>query len=134
MGYASCVRVSLLGAVCALFTVFAAASCSGGDPAAGTSGAGPFVIEIAQTYITVENRTGMPLAGGELEIIPRGVLPPFKATLPRLENTARHDIMLSSFRSSDGTVFNRAIVRGRRVKVTAKDLNGGVHEQEVPFE
>ena len=134
MGYASGVRASLLGTVCALFTVLAAAACSGGDPAAGTNGAGPFVIEVTQTYIAPENRTGMPLAGGELEIAPRGVLPPFKATLPRLGNAARQEILLNSFRSSAGTVFNRAIVRGRRVKVTAKDLNGGVHEQEVPFE
>ena len=135
MGCPSCVRASILRAAFTLLAISTAAACSGGDPnAAGTSGAGPFVIEIAQTYITVENRTGAPLVGGQLEIIQAGVLPPFRSTLPRLENGARRDILLNSFRTRDGTLFNRAIARARRVKVTAKDLSGGVHEQEVPFE
>ena len=137
MGWSSRVRASILRVVFTLLVVSTAAACSGGSPeadAAGTSGAGPFLIGIEQTYITVENRTGAPLAGGQLEIIPAGVLPPFKSTLPRLENGAKRDVMLNSFRASDGTLFNRGIVRARRVKVTAKDVNGGVHEQEVPFE
>jgi hypothetical protein len=82
----------------------------------------------------VENRTGTPLEGGQVEIIPAGVMPPFRSALPRIESGAKREIMLSTFRSTDGTVFNRAVARARRVKVTAKDVNGGVHEQEVPFE
>ena len=76
----------------------------------------------------------MPLSGGQMEIIPRGVLPPFRSTLPRLENGARRDINLNTFRSADGTVFNRNLARARTVKLTAKDLNGKEYAFETPFE
>lgn len=127
------VRVSTLRATLTLLAVCAAAACSGGDPGAGGSVEAPFAIKISQTYITVENRTGAPLVGGQMEIIPRGVLPPFRATLPRLEAGGRSDIMLNTFRGS-GTPFSRAIARARSVKVTAKDQFGKVYEYEVPFE
>lgn len=137
MGCPLRVRASTLRAAFTLLALSTAWACSGGNEtgAAGTSGAAaPFTIEVSQTYITVENRTGLPLAGGQMEIIPAGVLPPFKSTLPRIENGAKRDVMLNTFRASDGTPFNRARARARTVKVTAKDLNGAVHELEVPFE
>ena len=69
-----------------------------------------------------------------MELIPRGVPPPFKSTLPRLENGARRDIMLNTFRANDGTPFNRNLARARTVKVTAKDTNGKEYAFETPFE
>lgn len=137
MGCPSRVRASTLRAALT-FVALSSAACSGGNPeagAAGTSGASaPFAVQVSGTYIAVENRTGAPVAGGQVEIIPAGVMPPFKAALPRLENGARREVMLNTFRATDGTLFNRGIVRARRVKITAKDANGGLHEQEVPFE
>jgi len=133
------VRASTLRLTLTLLALCTAGACASGNPeeatAAGTAGAGtPFVIEVAQTYITIENRTGAPLAGGQMEIIPRGVLPPFKSTLPRLENGARRDIMLNTFRAADGTLFNRNLARARTVKVTAKDQSGKEYAFETPFE
>jgi hypothetical protein len=116
---------------------FAVAGCSGGNPQAGAIGTGgaagaPFAIDVAQTYVSVENRTGGPLLGGQMEIIPGGVLPSFKAALPRLENGARREFPLNRFIGNDGTPFGRAI-RARRVKVTAKDPLGKEFVHEVPF-
>ena len=134
------VRASILRATLTLLALCTAGACSGGgNPeeagAAGTSGAAaPFVIEVSQTYITVENRTGVPLSGGLVEIIPRGVLPPFKSTLPRLENGSRRDVSLNAFRAIDGTAFNRNLARARTVRLTARDLNGKDYTFETPFE
>jgi hypothetical protein len=133
------VRVSTLRATLTLLALAVATACSNGSPeegATGTAGSGeeaPFAVQISQTYITVENRTGSPLAGGQMEIIPAGVFPPFKTTLPRLETGSRRDVLLNTFRSNDGTPFNRSITRARRVKITAKDAAGKVYEHEVPF-
>lgn len=128
------VRVSTLRRTLTLFALCAAAACSGGNPEAGTAGGEEalFAIEISQTYITVENRTGGPLVGGQVEIIPVGILPPFTSRLPRLEAGGETTILLNTFRGS-GTFFNRAITRGRNVKVTAEDQFGEVYEHEVPF-
>ena len=133
------VRASTLRVTLTLLALCTAGACSGGNPeeavAAGTAGENsPFVIEVSQTFITVENRTGVPLSGGLMEIIPRGVLPPFKSTLPRLENGARREIPLNAFKASDGSPFNRNLARARTVKLTAKDLNGKDYTFETPFE
>lgn len=103
--------------------------------AVGTSGTPtPFTIEVSQTYLTIENRTGVPLAAGEIEIIPGGFLKPFKTSLSRLDSGERRPVMLNAFIGNDGMAFRRGLVRGRRVRVTATDVNGKTYEQEVPFE
>ena len=133
------VRASTLRVAFTLLALCTAVACASGSPeeagAAGTAGAdAPFIIEVAQTYITIENRTGAPLAEGQMELIPRGVLPPFRSTLPRLENGAKRDIQLNTFRATDGTTFNRNLARARTVKVTAKDQSGKAYTFETPFE
>ena len=129
--------ISTLSALSICLAGFVLAGCSGGNPQAGAIGTGgaadaPFAIEVAQTYVSVENRTGGPLLEGQMEIIPAGVLPSFKASLPRLENGARREFPLNRFIGNDGTPFGRAI-RARRVKVSAKDLLGKEFVYEVPF-
>lgn len=131
-------RVSILRAIVTLF-VLCAAAC-GGNPesagAAGTAGTAdaPIAVTIENTYVTVENRTGVPLLNGEMVIDQIGVRPPFRANLPRLENGMVRDFTLNTFRTADGTVFNRTIARARSLKLTAKDVNGKTYEQEIPFE
>ena len=125
------VQVSTLRVMLTLLAVSAAASCSGGDPGAASLD-GAFAIEVSQMYITVENRTGLPIVGGDVEIIPVGILPPFSASLPRLEPGGGTTIQLNAFRGSGGP-FNRNIARGRSVRVTATDPLGDVYEHEVPF-
>ena len=121
-----------------MLLVLCAAAC-GGDPesaaAAGTAGTAdaPIAIEISNTYISVENRTGVPLLGGEMVITQLGARPPFRAALPRLENGLTRDFTLNTFRAPDGTLFNRTIARPRNLRLTAKDVNGKTHELQIPF-
>ena len=126
------VRVSILYATLTLLAVCAAAACSSGTSGASDPNA-PFGIGISQTFITVENRTGQPIVGGNVDIIPAGILPPFRSPLPRIEAGGKSDLMLTSFRGS-GTPFNRQIARAKSVKVSAKDQFGKVYEYEVLFE
>ena len=116
------------------------AACSGGSAesaaAAGTAGTAnaPIGITIENTYITIENRTGAPLLDGQMEITQLGVRPPFRMTMPRLENGSARDFTLGQFRMADGTLFNRTIARARSLKLTAKDITGKTYEQEIPFQ
>lgn len=131
------VRASILRAMVASLVLGISVACGGADSeagATGTSGDAPFGIEVAQTYIKVENRTGAPVIGGTIEISQVGVLPPFRATFPRLETGASRDFALTTFRGSDGTPFSPRVARPRRVKVSAKDLTGSMHEVEIPYE
>lgn len=130
-------RLTLLAS---LLVAFWSASCAGSSGSEtggiGTSGNANarLAIEMSQTYITIENRTGLALVDGQVEITPIGVLPPFKAALPRIENGQRRDVMLNSIRSIDGTPFRRGAIRARRIKITATDVNGKTHELEAPFQ
>ena len=118
-----------------LLLAFCTASCSGGSPEADATGGGPapFAITVSQTYLTVENHTGDAVVSGAIEIIPVGILPPFRTQLPRLEAGGKRDVLLNTFKGGDGTPFNRNIARARQVKVTAKDRAGKTYEYAVPF-
>jgi hypothetical protein len=121
-----------------LAAALSAAACSDQKSEAGavaSAGASaPFGIELSQTYLTIENRTGSIVTGGRLEIVPGGVLPPFTAPLSRLEIGEKKPVMFNTFRGNDGTAFRRGVFRVRRLKLTATDFNGKTYEQEVPFE
>jgi hypothetical protein len=129
-------RVSTLSALCTFIALFTA--CSGSSPetvgAAGTGGENtPFGVQVAETDLTIENRTGTPVVGGEMEIVPLGILPPFKAQLPRLEPTAKRQIMFNTFHGSDGTPFDRRVANAKLVKITGKDRTGKEYAVQVPF-
>lgn len=131
------VRASILRVTFASLALSATVACSGASSesgAVGTTGAdAPLGLEISQAYITVENRTGKALLGGQLEILQAGSRPPFKSNLPRLESGASRQIALNTFRAFDGSVFSRGITRTRSLTITAKDLGGNEYQQEFPF-
>lgn len=119
-------------------TTIALAGCSSGDGveagAVGTTAAGPLGITVSSTYLTIENRAGVPIVDARVEIIPRGVRPPFRTNVPRLEGSGKYSLPFNQFRSPDGTPFHRGVVRARTLKITAKDITGKAIEQEMPFE
>ena len=119
-----------------LILVLALPSCSNKTNATtATSGqAAPFGVEVTQLYVTVANHTGSALVGGNVEIIPAGIMPTFKVSWPRIEVGEKREFILNDFMGGDGTPFRRGIIRGRRVKVSAKDLSGKSYEYEAPFE
>ena len=123
------VRISTLRVTLTLLAVCAVTACSGGGV---QSVDGPFFIEISQTYVTVENRTGSPIVEGEVSIVPVGILPPFTARLPRREPAGVAAILLTTCRGSGGP-FNRNIANARTVMVTATSQQGEVYEHEAPW-
>lgn len=119
-------RLSLL---CVLVST-AAAACSSTSSSGDTS----LAVEVLQSEVTVENRTGTPLVRGEVSVIPQGTVPrPYVVFLPHMSSGEKRTFALSSFRNSDGTRFLRGVAKGRRVRVTAKDAAGRTYEREVPF-
>jgi hypothetical protein len=90
-------------------------------------------VSFAPTYLTIENHSGAPLVEGELTIVPSGLMPPFHTPLPRVESKGKVDVLLSNFRGNDGTSFRRGVIRARRVRISATDINGKKYQQEVPF-
>jgi hypothetical protein len=125
----------------ALFLSLAAfplAACSSGDSAeagaVGTAASDPLVVTFSQMYMTIENRSGVPIVDGELQIVPRGVTPPFRTRLPRIEGSQKREMPYNQFYSRDGTPFRRGVTRTRHVRITATDVTGKKFDQEVPFD
>jgi hypothetical protein len=114
------------------------AACSSGDSAeagaVGTSASDPLGVTFSQMYLTIENRTGVPIVEGELQIVPRGVMAPFRTRLPRIEGSQKRELPYSQFLSRDGTPFRRGLTRTRNVRIIATDVTGKKYEQEVPFD
>jgi hypothetical protein len=102
----------------------------------GTSGSSdaPVLVDVQPTYLTIENKAGVPLVEGRVELVLAGLRPPFTARLPRVEHMGRQNISFQSFRGIDGTEFNRRLGRVRRVRVTATDVTGKPYTLEVPFQ
>lgn len=113
-------------------------ACASGEDAepgaVGTTAAGPLAIRVSSTYVTLENRAGLPIVDARVEIIPRGVSTPFRTMVGRVESSSKREVPFSQFRSSDGTPFRRGAFRAKSLKVTAKDITGKPVAQEIPFE
>jgi hypothetical protein len=113
---------------CVVVSSFAA-GCSG----VAESGDTAIVIEITASSISVENRTGMSLARGQVELFPQGIPRPYVTLLPYMASGEKRTFPLTGFRAQDGTKYRSDIAKGKSVKVTATDSNGQVREREVPY-
>jgi len=119
-----------LVACCALLLPLVAVACRGGaadDPNA------PLGVTISQTYLTIANRSGSAIANGQIELVPSGVLAPYRMQMPRIESGATRDVQLDQFSGAGGARFRRGVARMRVVRVTATDMTGKTYKQEVPF-
>jgi hypothetical protein len=87
----------------------------------------------SQTYITIENRSGSALAEGLIELVPSGVLAPFRRELPRLESGAKRDVSYDLFSGAGGARFRPGVTRIKAVRITAKDVAGKTYKIEAPF-
>jgi hypothetical protein len=119
----------LYATVCVVPVALSAAGCgvAAQDPNA------PVGFTTAQTYITIENRSGNALAGGLIELVPSGVLAPFRRELPRLESGAKRDIPFDMFSGAGGSRFRPGATRIKAVRITAKDVAGKTYTIEAPF-
>lgn len=93
----------------------------------------PVWIEQHQTFITVENRAGLPLVDVKLAVMPYSRTE-FTKFLNRLENGERRDVMMTELSSRDGTTFSPRLVKSKSVRVTAGDIVGKQYEVEVPWQ
>jgi hypothetical protein len=114
------------------FIVLVALSVSGCGAAAQDPNA-PVGFTTSQTYITIENRSGSALAEGLIELVPSGVLAPFRRELPRMESGAKRDVSYDLFSGAGGSRFRPGVTRIRSVRITAKDVSGKTYKIEGPF-
>jgi hypothetical protein len=119
---------------CAIaFVVLLALSVAGCGAAAQDPNA-PVGFTTSQTYITIENRSGNALAEGLIELVPSGVLAPYRRELPRLESGAKRDVSYDLFSGAGGSRFRPGVTRIRAVRITAKDISGRTYKIEAPFD
>jgi hypothetical protein len=119
-----------LVAACALSGTLLVAACGG---AAADDPNAPVGITVSQTYLTIANRSGSAFAGGQIELVPSGVLAPFRMQMPRIESGANRDVQLDQFAGVGGARFRRGVTRIKLVRITATDMAGKTYKQEVPF-
>jgi hypothetical protein len=93
----------------------------------------PVGFTTSQTYITIENRSGNALAEGLIELVPSGVLAPFRRELPRVESGAKRDLPYDQFSGAGGARFRPGATRIKSVRITAKDVSGKTYKVEAPF-
>jgi hypothetical protein len=93
----------------------------------------PLGFSTSQTYITIENRSGAALAEGLIELVPSGVLAPFRRELPRMESGAKRDVSFDLFSGAGGSRFRPGVTRIKSVRITAKDVAGRSYKVEAPF-
>jgi hypothetical protein len=119
--------------VVALFALAVlAAGCSEEGSAARLADDAPVLIEPSGTFVTLQNRSGVPLADVTITIVPHGPTQ-FMRLLSRVENSGKRQVPLSEFRSRDGTPLNLRVVRPKSVRVRAQDVAGKTYELEVPW-
>src|SRR5262245_18630955 len=116
----------------AVYIVFGALWAAGCGASAQDPNA-PVGFTTSQTYITIENRSGSALAEGSIELVPSGVLAPFRRELPRLESGAKRDVPYDLFSGAGGARFRPGVPRIKAVRITAKDVAGKSYTVEGPF-
>jgi hypothetical protein len=119
-----------LVAGCALLASVFVVACGGAavdDPNA------PVGVTVSQTYLTIANRSGSAFADGQIELVPAGVLAPYKMQMPRIESGANRDVQLDQFAGVGGARFRRGVTRIKTVRITATDMTGKTYKQEVAF-
>jgi hypothetical protein len=94
----------------------------------------PFTITYSSTYLTIRNQLGSAITEGQIELVPSGVLAPFRTNLPRIEPGASRDIPFAQFGGTGGGRFMRGSTRIKFARVTATDSIGTTHKREIPFE
>ena len=120
-------RAALIGLL-AMLSVAGCGRALADDPNA------PVVVTVSQTYLTINNKAGSALIDGVIELVPSGVLAPYRTSLPRVESGSNREVRLDKFSGAGGSRFLRGAARIRSVRLSATDVTGKVYKREVPFE
>jgi len=102
--------------------------------AVGSSGTAAAAIGVvtSASFLTVENRAGLPLVDVEISLKATNGLS-FSKSISRLETSAKRDLSLAELRSNDGTTFNTRFQKPKEVVVKATDLVGKKYDVTVPW-
>ena len=93
----------------------------------------PIEVTVEQTYLTIANKSGSALVEGVIELVPAGVLAPYRTSLPRIESGSNREVRLELFSGAGGARYRRGGTRIRTVRLTATDATGKTHKREIPF-
>jgi len=93
----------------------------------------PIDVAVEQTYITIGNKSGAALVDGTVELVPSGVLAPYRYSLTRIESGSNRQVPLDRFSGAGGARFSRGATRIRSVRLTVTDIAGKKYKREVPF-
>lgn len=118
--------------VAALIALAALAGACSGQGSEGVSADAPMLVETSQSFVTIQNKSGMPLTDVSIVLVPYGPSQ-FTRQLRRIENTERREVPLTEFRGRDGTSLNLRVVRLKAVRIKAQDATGKSVEFEVPW-
>jgi hypothetical protein len=126
----------VLPSLCVALFAGVAATCGGTNSSVASAATADAAIglQLSETAVTLDNRTGTSLVKGQLSLMPAGVRQPFFIVLPRIQSGEKRSFPLDQFRGSDGTPFTRSGARAKSINVTATDLNGKAHQYEIPFD
>ena len=94
----------------------------------------PIDVAVEQTYITIGNKSGAAIVDGTVELVPSGVLAPYRYSLTRIESGANRQVPLDRFSGAGGARFQRGATRIRSVRLSATDMGGKKYKREVRFE
>ena len=102
--------------------------------AIGSSGASQAGIGIEKTssYVTIENRAGLPLLDVRITLKAANGLS-FSGVITRLETGAKRDVSFADLRSNDGTSFSPRWQKPREIVVKAADMVAKKYEVTVPW-
>jgi hypothetical protein len=109
-----------------------ATGCSDRGSTQPVSADAPIGVETSQAFVTVHNRSGLPLTAISITILPYGP-GEFTRQVSRLENTIKREVPLREFRGRDGAALNLRVTRPKSVRIRAEDVAGKIHELEVPW-
>ena len=109
-----------------------AVACSEAKSARQPNADAPVLIDVSPTFVTIENRAGLPLVDISVAIVPYGQQA-FTKVLARIENQERRDVALREFVGLYGSSFSLQAVRPKAVRVRAKDIVGKSYEVERPW-
>jgi len=124
-------RAASLVVALALATAFVS-GCAG-QGSAQSSDDSPVLVQLNSSFITIQNRAGLPLTDVKVAVVPYSRTE-FTKFVARLESGEKRDIMLGELSSRDGTVFSPRVVKAKTIRVTATDVVGKQYDVEVPWD
>lgn len=93
----------------------------------------PLGIKVAQSFMTIQNKAGLPLTDVTIAIVPVGRQTEYTKFYGRIETSQNLDLSLGEFHGRDGTPFSLRVVKPRSIKIKASTMAGKKYDVELPW-